>query len=97
MWYNCIRKEGDSKMFHKLKIKKQHLVRLITGDKKAEVRKDDRGYQTGDVLKYYSTSQRGFIYFRITYVNSGYGCLEGFKVLSVERIKDLWNLKKMGD
>lgn len=36
---------------HEIKIEKQHFERVMSGEKTFEIRQDDRGYQTGDVVQ----------------------------------------------
>lgn len=39
---------------HELKLEKEYVKFLKSGAKKAEFRENDRGYQVGDVLKFYN-------------------------------------------
>lgn len=62
---------------HKLKIKPNKLDHLLSGNKKAEIRFNDRGYETGDVLEF----EKHF-YFRITHIED-FGLKKGYLCLSV--------------
>ena len=83
-------------MIHDLKIEKPYLKRLLSGDKKAEIRLNDRDYQVNDALKFYDeiNSPYGkfeYVFFRITHIHSGLGMKNdgcGYVCLSVERIKE---------
>ena len=73
------------KLIHDLKIKKEYLVRLISGDKKHEIRNNDRDYQLHDVLRFEDKGKN--FDFRITHIHSGLGLKEGYVVLSVKQIE----------
>jgi ASC-1-like (ASCH) protein len=77
-------------MEHNLKIEDAHLQRLLTGEKKAEIRLNDRDFQLGDVLKFkeykYDTNILVYHTFRITHIHSGLGMAFNYVVLSVEKI-----------
>jgi len=74
------------KLIHKLKIEKEYLFRLITGEKKQEVRLNDRDYQLGDVLDFRSDKGARFC-FLITHIHSGLGLKDGYVILSLEQKK----------
>lgn len=74
-------------MTHKLKIEPNYLENLLLGNKKAEVRFNDRDYQCGDVLEFYNY-ERGVIHFQITHIHSGLGLKEGFVVLSLRSLEE---------
>jgi hypothetical protein len=84
-------------MIHKLKITPERLSNLIAGNKKAELRLNDRDYQMNDFLEFdkddpmYEGKRLGVIlkspvHFKITHIHSGLGLLPGYVVLSVERV-----------
>lgn len=86
-------------MIHKLKILKQFADAIISGDKNFEVRKNDRGFQKGDVIsfqvideeRYYPHYCEHFLNgksYEITYVLTGWGIEEGYCVLSIKEVKE---------
>lgn len=81
-------------MIHYLKIERNYLERLVSGEKKAEIRINDRDYQLGDILKFLNPADVGvghedfYLYFRITHIHSGLGLERYYVALSVERCKE---------
>ena len=71
------------RLIHELKIDKEYLIRLISGEKKHEIRFNDRDYQRGDTLQFRDHKNSKFN-FLITHIHSGMGLKEGFVILSVE-------------
>jgi ASC-1-like (ASCH) protein len=87
------RKEGKMQIEHYLRIEDNYLKRLVSGEKKAEIRYNDRDYQVGDVLKFYNTLKNivpgdsdFYLYFRVTHIHSGSDLKDGYVCLSVEQI-----------
>ena len=79
-------------MRHELKILPQFFQAVWEGKKKAELRKDDRGYKTGDVLilrEWDGTEYTGGgIAVRVTHILRNcaeYGLADGYCILSIER------------
>jgi len=76
---------------HELKVNREYYVRLVTGDKTFEIRKNDRDFQVGDELHLREwMSKRGeycdysqTLKFRICYMTS-YMQQEGYVVLGLE-------------
>ena len=68
---------------HELKIDRVYLDALIDGSKTFEVRYNDRGYQRGDLLRFYDGRIQRFREFEVTYVHSGLGIKEGWVALAV--------------
>ena len=76
---------------HILKLEKTFLNAVMWGDKKAELRKDDRNYKVGDLIHFVDVDGREFeVYgnnlFRITHIlrNAAlYGALNGYAMLSI--------------
>jgi len=71
---------------HNLKIKPEHLIDLITGRKKAELRWNDRNYKVGDTIVFY---EYGFLC-KITHITNfpealhdGYVCLSVTKPIII--------------
>ena len=77
---------------HDIKAYEGYWLRLESGDKKCELRVNDRDYQAGDKLMISAVDDAGNyldrhepIFFRITHVLSDFvGLQEGFCILSVE-------------
>ena len=85
-------------MIHNLKITPERLSNLIAGNKKAELRLNDRDYQMSDVLEFdkddplYESKRLGItlkspVHFLITHIHSGLGLEPGYVMLSVERVE----------
>lgn len=86
---------------HELKIEKQFADAVLDGRKTFEVRKNDRGYNAGDTVRFtvvedgISTIHKlNGAEFRIGYVLSGWGIEEGFVVFSIQYLHDSW--RKVG-
>lgn len=80
---------------HELKILPEHFQAVWEGDKRAELRKDDRGYEVGDVLvlrewdghKYTGSG----LAVRITHILRNcpeYGLADGYCILSIGSLSD---------
>lgn len=94
--------DGALMRIHELKCRFYHLLDIANGEKRAEVRKDDRHYMVGDIL-----SLREVDEFEGTFVPDGLqvdvrvthvlrdaefpeGLRPGYAVLSFEEIKTRW-------
>ena len=85
-------------MRHEIKILEDFADSVLSGDKPFEVRKNDRGYQRGDIVKFkVITEGKAFVFLRddhplndkeymITYVLSGWGIQEGYVVFGIEPV-----------
>lgn len=79
---------------HKLKIKEDFANAIITGDKSFEIRKNDRGFQRGDLIEFVVVDDKGVAYqhkideylYRINYVMNGYGLKNGYVVFGIEDV-----------
>lgn len=76
---------------HELKTHPTHFAAVASGAKRAEIRRDDRGYAVGDVLvlREYDHATDSYsgreVEVRVTHVLSGFeGLAEGFVALSIE-------------
>lgn len=77
---------------HKLKILESFADDVCIGNKNFEIRKNDRGYQKGDTIKFTCVDKQGKILphiidekiYEITYVLNGYGLKNGFVVLGIK-------------
>lgn len=87
-------------MTHDLKIQKQFADAVLNGRKTFEVRRNDRGYNAGDLVKFTVVEQgaafnlrcgghplNGAVY-RIGYVLSGWGLKNGFVAFSIEPYRE---------
>ena len=75
---------------HDLKIQSQHFKDVVSGIKKAEIRKDDRGFNAGDYLQLNEINSEGVptgegVRVRITHIFRGgeYGISKEYCVLSI--------------
>ena len=83
------------KTTHVLKINTNFCAPIIAGIKNFEIRKNDRGFQTGDIIVFQAVNDLGVyvpheinnIPFEITYVLNGWGLESDFVVLSIKRAR----------
>ena len=80
---------------HELKIEKQFADAILDGRKTFEVRRNDRGYNAGDTVRFTVLEDGVPIQhkligaeFRIGYVLSGWGIEEGFVAFSIAPVYD---------
>lgn len=71
---------------HFLKIEQKYLDDLLSGDKKSEIRYNDRDYQVRDILQLRVVGTDRSYPFRITHIHSGLGMNKDYVALSIERI-----------
>ena len=81
-------------MLHEIKLQKEFADSVMSGEKNFEVRYNDRGYQKGDYIKFkvMNGSMQIFhplnnLYYKITYVLSGWGIKEDYVVFGIERVE----------
>ena len=82
---------------HRIKILESFANAVYCGDKKFEVRKNDRGYQKGDYVEFivlYDSDGCEYVdhplskyRFQINYVLSGWGIEEGYCVFGIIPVK----------
>ena len=90
----------DKVTVHKLKILRPFADGIHFGRKKFEIRKNDRAYQTGDILRFTCIDDKGNqVYhpinirqYRITYLLNGWGLKNGYVALSIEEIPEDINM-----
>ena len=83
-------------MTHNIKIRESFANAVDTGEKTFEVRKNDRGYQKGDTIKFtvlydydgcemidHPLSKKKY---EITYVLSGWGIEDGYVVFGIKQV-----------
>ena len=84
------------KTIHELKLEEQFAWSVITGDKRFEIRLNDRGYQKGDIIRFTAVNaNRITIYdhpinkmqFEITYVLNGWGLKEGYVAFGIREME----------
>lgn len=87
-------------MTHEIKLKQDFVEAVSSGRKSFEVRKNDRGYQTGDLIRFLPLDEDGDPNydsplaekrFRITYLLSGWGIEKDYVVFSIMEVKDADN------
>lgn len=78
---------------HTIKIMEDFCDALMSGEKSFEIRKNDRGYQTGDVLQFIPVDSSGLPVkhriehevFDVIYILSGWGLKNGFVCMAIKR------------
>lgn len=86
---------------HKLKLLEQFCDDVSSGIKAFEIRENDRGFQTGDLILFEPYYPHGATYeqimnphpikdktYRIVYILSGWGLKNGFVVLGIKEVTD---------
>ena len=79
---------------HKLKIKEDFANAILACEKRFEIRKNDRGFQRGDLVEFIAVDENGCelqhiinnYLFEITYVMNGYGLKNGYVVFGIEDV-----------
>lgn len=78
---------------HDLKILNYFADSVFTGNKTFEIRKNDRGYQKGDYIRFFAVDEQHRESFhpieqdlyKIIYVISGFGLKNGYVALGIQR------------
>lgn len=89
---------------HEIKINDWFVSDILTGRKRIEVRKNDRLYQTGDLIKFIPINPEfelrtyaGTVassdcldgrIYRITFIESGYGLMDGYVAFGFEEVSE---------
>ena len=81
---------------HELKLNKRFEKPVWRGEKQFEIRKNDRDYQVGDLIRFHVVDDRGNAWnsllsrvtFEITYVLSGWGLEPGYVALGIREIDE---------
>ncbi len=79
---------------HKLKIKEDFANAILAYEKRFEIRKNDRGFQRGDLVEFIVVDENGCelqhninsYQFVITYVMNGYGLKNGYVVFGIDDV-----------
>ena len=86
-------------MEHRIKLSEDFAEAVLNGDKSFEIRKNDRGYQKGDIVIFTVVERdnphftvaanplNGRMY-EITYVISGWGLQDGYVAFGIRRAND---------
>lgn len=83
-------------MTHNIKLLEGFCNAVLCGEKCFEIRKNDRGYQKGDLIHFIPTTNSGVGFFHevekdvyeITYVLGGWGLQEGYVVFGIKKVKE---------
>ena len=92
--------EEESKMTHEIKIKKTFVVPILKKEKTFEIRKNDRGYQKGDFIRFkvadapvFESKEEQEIRqaieartYQITYVLNGWGLEPDFVAFGIREV-----------
>ena len=86
---------------HNLKLNIEFCDDVLSGNKNFEIRYNDRGYQTGDLIKfipyddnhiYYDDNHKPCVHeisnhtYRIKYILNGWGLKNGYVALAIEEV-----------
>lgn len=82
-------------MTHTIKLEEQFCDVVLNGDKRFEIRYNDRVYQKGDHVKFISVAKTGLRTYHvidsreyeITYVLSGWGIKEGYVAFGIKEVE----------
>lgn len=81
---------------HNLKLNMDFCNDVLKGKKTFEIRYNDRGYQTGDLIKFKAVDDKGYIpciienrLYKITYILSGWGLKDGYVALGIKEVSEL--------
>jgi uncharacterized protein YqfB (UPF0267 family) len=80
---------------HELKIQKNFADDIVSGIKTFEIRDDDRGFQTGDLIRFTAIEPGTYLKceheineqtYKITYVMCGWGLKNGVVALAIKEV-----------
>ena len=81
-------------MEHYIKIERPFADAVCDGRKQFELRRNDRGYNAGDTIRFHCVEQGEEIHhainsrkYKITYCLNGYGLREAFIAFGIEEVK----------
>ena len=86
-------------MLHRIKLSEDFAEAVLNGDKSFEIRKNDRGYQKGDIVVFQVVERDNPVFevaasplngriYEITYVISGWGLQDGYVAFGIRRRDD---------
>lgn len=81
---------------HKLKLNIKFCDEVLSGAKTFEIRKNDRGFQTGDLINFTPVDNNGEEgyhkvqnqTYKITYILDNWGLKEGYVALAIREVKE---------
>lgn len=81
---------------HNIKLNIAFCDDVLSGRKPFEIRENDRGYQTGDHIKFIPVNEHCFVVeheiqnkiYEITYVLNGHGLKEGYVVFGIKEVEE---------
>jgi len=73
---------------HQLKIQRPYYERILSGEKKFEIRYNDRDYQKNDILILNALGSESTLKAKIIYIHTELGMAEGYVVLGIEVLGD---------
>lgn len=91
--------EGNETMarLHHIRLQENFADSVLCGEKSFELRRNDRGYQKGDLIEFEVVNSVGVPVedhelnsrrYKITYVLSGWGMQDGFVALAIREVKN---------
>ena len=90
--------EGNTMVrLHHIKLQENFAGSVLSGEKSFELRRNDRGYQKGDMIQFEVVNSVGAPVpehgldgkkFKITYVLSGWGLQDGFVALAIKEVEE---------
>lgn len=89
--------EGNEEMarVHHIKLQENFAGAVLSGEKSFEIRRNDRGYQKGDLIQFEVVNSVGVFIeshelnsrtYKIMYVLSGWGLQEGFVAIAIKEV-----------
>ena len=78
---------------HELKIKHEYCIQIVVGAKSFEIRKNDRNFQSGDILHLKEIDDEtgeytGFeLFVKVNHLHSGLGMQEGYVCMSIKKVR----------
>ena len=85
-------------MTHEIKLSEQFCDAVLEGRKTFEIRKNDRGYQTGDYIKFLPVEDGCSLHYvehplkdkiyKITYILSSWGIPQDYVIFSIKEVSD---------
>lgn len=89
-------------MQHDLKLQSQYFKEVVTGRKTFEIRKNDRSYKVGDLIRFHEVNENGQYIgyvsrkYQITYITD-YEQQDGYVVMSIKLVYEFSNCVKCVD
>lgn len=61
--------------------------KIVSGEKKCEIRLNDRDFQKDDTLRLWDDSSNQYRFYKIIHIHSGYGMAPNFVCLSIVEMR----------